>query len=168
MNGQIRALPSMERILELFSYDPETGLFTRKINRGKTRAGEVAGAISCGYIGICIDWVVYRAHRLAWFLHTGEDPGERELDHINGVRTDNRIANLRFADRSKQLCNTAIRSDNTTGVKGVYHDKSRGKYAAEIMKNGKRVRLGRFNTLEEAEAAYKAEAISIHGEYRRA
>lgn len=118
-------------------------------------AGKEAGNNkSTGYISIQIDGRRYMAHRLAWLIAHGRWP-ESDIDHINGVRTDNRLINLRKASRTDNAKNRAVRNDNTSGMTGVYWDKSVRKWKAEIWLNGKRKNIGRFLTYEDAAAKRK-------------
>lgn len=87
-----------------------------------------------------------------------QPPREMDVDHINGKKLDNRRKNLRVYTRSQNSMNTGIPSNNTSGVKGVYKCKTTGRWATEIKVNGKKIWLGRFNTLDEAkEVRAKAE-----------
>jgi hypothetical protein len=88
-------------------------------------------------------------HRLAWFYTHGRWPSG-DLDHINRVRHDNRIDNLREATRSENCQNQPIRKSNRSGVTGVYHHKVSNKWAATINVNKKQMHLGVYDTLEEA------------------
>lgn len=97
------------------------------------------------------------AHRAILAMMTGEWPDE--VDHINGDKSDNRLTNLRAVSRSENMKNTSLRSDNTSGVTGVYFDKSRCLWAAEILAGGKRSHLGRYRTKKEAVLARKAAEI---------
>lgn len=94
------------------------------------------------------------AHRVIWIMVTGEVP--EAIDHINGVRTDNRFANLRAATPLENAKNLARPVLNKTGVMGVHWDAERSRYAATIRKDGKTIFLGRFTLLREAELARKA------------
>lgn len=141
----------LERLIELLSYDSVTGTFTWKTSRQKCEKGSVAGTLhALGYRHIKIDGVRYLEHQLAWYYIHGKLP-EGEIDHINGIRNDNRIVNLRDVSKSENQRNSGIRKDNTTGVTGVTRDGSRWK--AQIRINGKKKNLGRFNTFEEAKSA---------------
>jgi hypothetical protein len=140
------------RVQELLHYDPETGVFTWKVNRrGTARAGSVAGRLHLtGYREIRIDRQRHKAHRLAWLYVHGEWP-DGQVDHINGVRHDNRISNLRVVpNQSEQQKNQKKPSNNTSGVTGVYWGKKSRKYYAQIKYQGANKHLGYFDDFEEA------------------
>jgi hypothetical protein len=145
----------------LLTYDPETGVFTWRVSRGTRCAGSLAGANSQGYIRIKLSGVQYMAHRLAWLYVNGNLP-TLEIDHINRLRNDNRIENLRLATHSQNTRNANIRTDNKTGVRGVsWHKQSRSWYA--YVHNGhKRVGLGYHKTFGAAVAA-RTEAEERYG-----
>lgn len=96
-------------------------------------------------------------HRVVMLMCYGFYGEGLEVDHINHVRNDNRLFNLRFVTRSENMRNRSVSSNNTTGVTGVYFFKARKKYTAQIGVNRKLIFLGYFDTLEEAAAA-RAEA----------
>src|ERR1700674_1345685 len=103
-----------ERLRAVLLYDPETGVFTRRINRGKWKAGAQVGWLRPdGYIGIGLDYHEYLAHRLAWLYVTGEWP--IDVDHENTCRSDNRWDNLREASRSQNMRNMKRTKANTSG-----------------------------------------------------
>ena len=143
-------------VRELFDYDTKTGNLIWKVtkcNRGI--AGSVAGCIHPnGYRLISIDSSNYRAHRLVWLHHYGEWP-EEFLDHINGVKTDNRLSNLRLATAVINLRNQKLRKTNSSGVCGVRWHKASNKWVATIHVNGKENHLGLFENKEDAIAARK-------------
>lgn len=157
---------SAEEARQLLSYNPETGTFTWRVGRrGTARVGSVAGRPNGrGYFRIRIYGRRYCAHRLAWLL-THEVWPENQIDHINGRRDDNRLCNLRLATRSENTRNAKRRSDNTSGFKGVGFHKAQGKWRARIKIDGRRKDLGRFDTPEEAHAAYCKAAAELHGEF---
>lgn len=156
-----------ERLKEVLSYDPETGIFTSLISRGSIKPGDVInGCKSHGYLVTRIDDVLYRLHRLAWLYMYGEWP-KGDTDHLNMIRDDNRIINLREATRSENMRNSIGRSNNLSGVKGVSFDKARNKWQAHISVNKTHIALGRFDTKERAANAYKNAAKNLHGEFMR-
>lgn len=114
-----------------------------------------------------ITWMnkVHKAHRLIFMLHHGYLP--QEVDHINGNRADNRIGNLRAANRSENQCNRGALASNTSGYPGVtWHKKSKA-WAVRVMKNGKTRALGYFKDLELA-GLVATEARSLyHGNYAK-
>ena len=97
----------------------------------------------------------YRAHRVIWAMHTGEWPSE-QIDHINGDRSDNRIANLRSVTVAENNKNRKSCKGSSSKYVGVYANKT-GKFQAEICRNGVRVYLGTFLTEDDAARAVKEE-----------
>jgi HNH endonuclease/AP2 domain len=152
-----------EYVRELLEYDPITGVFTWRKSRSKISPGQVAGNVS-RYRTIKIDRKHYLAHRLAWFVTFGEWP-PNQIDHINGVRDDNRLINLRLATQSENNVN-AQTPKNKTGFRGVAPH--RRKWSAKIRINGRKQHLGLFDTPEEAYRCYCAAAQRIYGEFGRA
>lgn len=146
----------------LVHYNPDTGIFTHTKARPNVKAGTVAGSVyNGGYIRIGVGGTVYLAHRLAWFYVYGEWPNQ-ELDHINRIRTDNRISNLRQANTAENCQNRSRRSDNTSGHPGVCWFKKREKWVARIAINQKRMHLGYFDDIDEAISAYEAAKKRLH------
>lgn len=156
-----------EIIRELISYDPESGKMTWAVRDEKwfpakrlcatwnTRyAGREAltASSSGGYLrGNVFDRNV-KAHRIAWMHYHGRAP--IEIDHINGVRTDNRIVNLReVADRTENLRNMGLRPDNKSGVTGVCWDAYTSRWKAEIMIRCRSINLGWFDSVSDASKA---------------
>lgn len=154
-------MKSIEKIPEYLRYDPETGEFIRLTTRGGYMAGTVAGCRNAdGYTLIQVDGKQFMAHRLAILDQTGTWPTE-DVDHINGDRSDNRIANLRVVSRSVNMQNLKrSHKDNTTGFLGVVPNHAQ--FAAQIRIDGKNVHLGNFNTPEEAHEAYLIAKRAIH------
>ena len=160
---------TQERLKELFHYSPETGCFTRLISVCSTgTAGDLAGWVSHnGYLYIGIDYKKHLSHRLAWLYIHGEWPSD-EIDHINHIRTDNRISNLREATYIENGRNTSLHSDNTSGVSGVSWNKRANKWRARITVNREEKFLGHFRDFESAciarkEAEIKYEFHENHG-----
>ena len=107
-------------LVRLLKYEPSSGHFFWNVDRpGGIKAGSQTGRIdSRGYLQVCVLNRRYGAHRLAWFWQHGEWPPE-EIDHINGVRTDNRIENIRCASRVENQRNKRLTRVASTGVVGV-------------------------------------------------
>lgn len=152
-------------------YEPDTGLFIwrarKKGARFNTWAGRRAGASrDGGYVVIRIDYRLYRAHRLAWLYMRGRWP-RTEIDHINGDPSDNRWANLRLATSSQQKINATRRKDNTSGYRGIWWEKRRSHWIAEIIAGGQKHYLGSFATAKAAHAAYLKAAQRLHGKFAR-
>lgn len=157
----------LERVNQCLSYSPDTGVFTWSASASNRIAGKVAGSLdNYGYRRITIDNRQFKAHRLAWFVTHGEMP-VGELDHINGSRDDNRIANLRLATRAVNTQNVRCRADNTTGLMGVSLYKPTGKWKAQIKAKSKTHFLGYFASPEEAHSAYMAAKRELHPGYAR-
>lgn len=154
---------------DMLSYDPHSGVFKWKYAYGpggKPLPESVGFLSDGGYIRIGTNRKGVQAHRLAYRFMTGNDvPKGYEIDHINGDRADNRWINLRLVTRSQNNMNAVIRSNNTSGVKGVSFDRRRGLWSAEIKVNGKKTFLGRFATIEEAAARRKKYEDELFGEY---
>jgi hypothetical protein len=151
------------RLHETIDYNPETGAF-RWIERRKGRK-IFAGAINTqGYLQICIDGRAYLGHRLAWLYMTGEWPPGR-LDHEDTDRANNRWRNLREATPTQNNGNMRRPKHNTSGAKGVSRDKD--KWRSQIYFGGKKISLGRFDTVEQAHAAYVVAADQYFREFAR-
>lgn len=155
---------SRERLVDLISYEPITGIFTWRVAPRGVKPGKPCGHLTAhGYLTIRIDKRPYYAHRLAWLYMTGEWPSA-EVDHINRNSADNRWANLRSADRRGNVANRTRRRDNRSGHKGVYLARS-GRFTAQVRINGKAVHLGTFDTAAEATAKRDEVARQLYGEY---
>lgn len=164
-----RELPSIEYLRKNFRYDPESGhVFHACDKAGVKRKDTIAGCLRHqGYIGITIRIndkpIQWAAHRIAWALVYGECPAELEIDHINGNRSDNRLANLRLATRRQNLANA--RRINRSLPQGVSY-RSNG-FFARIMFSGERITLGPFASADEAASAYIRAAVEHHGQFAR-
>ena len=150
------------RLRELLSYDPDTGIFHWQVSRGSVKRGAQAGRKNDeGYIEISLDSRYYKAHRLAWLYVHGEWPTD-QLDHINGARPDNRIANPREATNAENGQNQAMYSHNTSGRRGVSWCRVVGKWKARIKANGRRIHLGYFEDIDDAARARAKAKASLH------
>jgi hypothetical protein len=161
MAKPILALPTHERLHKLFTIDPETGVFTsKKPNRTPNKQGGV-GNFSLSYQRMCVDGVMYPAHRIAYIMYHGDFPLHMYIDHINGDRLDNRVLNLRLVTNKQNAENTARNKSNSSGFKGVHWHKRLMKWAANIRTNYYKKHLGYFDRADEAYAAYCAAANDL-------
>lgn len=149
---------TVEQLRIALDYDPETGIFKWKTRiTNAIRVGDIAGTLSVrGYWYIRLYRVNVIAHRLAWMHVFGEWPSS-ELDHINGIRSDNRISNLKLSTR-------AGNTQNRKGVKGCSYRGDRNKWYAGITVNKRHICLGYFDDEHSARAAY-LEAKRKHHSY---
>lgn len=167
-----RADITPELCRQLLRYDPDTGsLYWRKRGdehfshcpSGQNKrianswnaawAGKpITSKDGHGYIIARIFALHFKAHRLAWAIHYGFWP-EGQIDHIDGVRSNNRISNLRDVPQAENQRNMKRPRHNTSGVSGVYFCKITGQWRAEVRSHGVRHRLGRFLHIEDAKAA---------------
>jgi len=157
---------TQEELKETLDYDPESGIFRWKVAKGlRVKVGDIAGTLHPnGYRYIKINGKRYLEHRLAWLYVHGEWP-EDMIDHINGIKDDNRIENLRESTRSENGMNRSKQINNTSGYKGVTWNKAAQKWHTQIMINNKQKYLGYFDSPEEAYAAYCKAAEELHGEF---
>ena len=154
---------TQERLKELLHYDPETGIFTNLTQRGKVKKGAVAGSkYSNGYIYIEIDYKRHRAHRLAWLYVYGKF-SVNQIDHINEIKDDNRLVNLRLATNLENQQNvSSLQLNNTSGFRGVCWHKNHKKWQATITINGRCKHLGHFDTAEQASEVYVTAKRELH------
>ncbi|WP_062489353.1 HNH endonuclease signature motif containing protein [Labrenzia sp. CP4] len=148
-----KPLPTQTRLIELFNYDPETGVLTWKVSRGGQRAGDMAGTPIDGYVQIFVDGIAYRAHRLIFKLVYGREP-IGHIDHENGNRSDNRLvkndsekSNLREVLPWQNSLNRIAPTDSNTGHRGVSWIASAQRYLASIGIADRNVKLGTYTCL---------------------
>lgn len=169
---------------KIFDYDKKSGALIwrkRPLQHFKNQhicnswnakhAGRVAGSANTnGYIQVKVNRRLYKVHRIIWLLETGEWPNQ-DIDHISGVRADNRFANLRSVSRSENCKNKKNPTTNTSGVIGVGWHKVTGKWRARIMSEGRSVNLGLFDDIRGAIAARKSAEMELgfhrnHGRHK--
>jgi hypothetical protein len=152
-------------MFDCLRYEPLTGLLYWTTNKRNVKKDTVAGNY-CNthkYIKIMVNKKNYYAHRVCWYLYYNQFPSNR-IDHINGIRHDNRICNLREATDAENSQNLSVRSDNKTGYVGVSWCKKRNKFESNIHVKNKKIFLGYFQTAELAYQAY-IEAKAQHHEF---
>lgn len=143
-------------------YDSDTGLFSR--TRGQAPSNR---PVSCGYTSVANAGRKMPGHRMAWLMVYGEVP--EFIDHINGVRHDNRLANLRACSREENNRNVKVHADNVVGIKGVserVHRHATKRWRARLMVHG-RTYCTYHATQEEAAADYRRMAEEHHGDFAR-
>jgi hypothetical protein len=172
--GVVREVTKEEEdlIKENFKYNPDTGdLWWTKRTHGRC-FDKPAGGLNKqqGYITVSQKFagvfVMHKAHRIAWFLYHGVWPKD-EIDHINNIRNDNRIENLREATRSENQANRKIDGCGTSKYKGVSWRRRDCLWVAKIMVNQKSIWLGLYHNEEEAALAYNKAALEYFGEYAK-
>ncbi len=152
-----------DSLREILDYDPETGVFRRKVRASNAASGSVAGSIMNGYVAISIGNQRYKAHRLAWLYVYGSWP-KMAIDHINGNRADNRIYNIRLATQRMNRENLhSARSDNkSSGMLGAHWCEYHKKWKSHIRTHGKLIHIGYFKTAEEAHQKYLEAKRLLH------
>jgi len=158
-----------DAIRSRLSYDPASGVLIHKVAKnsrgGVVKAGDPihCNCLTRGYMRTIVQKRGYYVHRLAWFLHHGVWT-DREVDHIDHDRTNNRISNLRLVEQADNKRNASMNSRNTSGFNGVSWNKIRKKWRASFKSKGKSTTIGHFDKLEDAVAARQAanECVGFH------
>jgi hypothetical protein len=149
-----------ERIEELFDYNPETGILSRRYSLPGAKAGPLKKNHADGYISVKIFGKSYMAHRLIWMMYYKEDiPDGYVIDHINHIRDDNRIKNLRIVTTAENARNMKSKSSRELPIGVQKTDNNR--YKARVDKDGIRYNVGTYDTVKEAEAALKGARIVL-------
>ena len=157
---------AMQIAVDSLEYDRETGHLTwiKPVGARLDFVGKRAGSkYQDGYRYIRVKGFRLLEHRVIWAL--SDMPATVQIDHINGIKDDNRLCNLRMATNSQNSMNKPKQSNNTSGYKGVTFHKGTGKYHAKIGSKGKNKSLGYFDTAEQAHAAYVEASSNVHGEF---
>lgn len=125
---------TQDELKKLIKYDPDTGIVTW-LNDSKP-----LGFFSNGYLRLYLKKRIYAVHRLIWLYVHGRFP-EDVLDHINGIKDDNRLTNLREASEGQNMHARKLTRNNASGFKGVYFKPRKGNWEAYITHNNKQKRL---------------------------
>lgn len=151
------------RLKALLHYDPETGVFRRRVDVGRRhKAGNLCKSLlQNGYVRVGVDGRSYKAHRLAWLYVHGKWPSD-QIDHINHIKTDNRICNLRDVTCAQNQQNRRKIAKSTSGHLGVTWASHMQKWLSSIKVDGKSYHLGYFEHIADAVAARKAGEIIHH------
>ena len=148
-------LITQDQLKTQVSYDPETGVFMRIKFHGKQISGKPLGTLMrWGYVQCRIMGNTYLMHRIAWLYVYGQYP-QGEVDHINGVRSDNRIVNLRDVSHKQNQENQKLIIRNSSGYRGVSWTEHAKKWRAYVCHHDDRQHLGYFDSVEEAAAIAK-------------
>jgi HNH endonuclease len=146
----------LDEINSLLSYSKEAGMMTWKVAKKKgSKIGDKAGSKEkFGYISLKLNGKYHKVHRLAWFMSYGVWP-KGDIDHINGIRDDNRLCNLRDVTTRVNMQNQRkAMSVNKSGFLGVGKQNSYAKFRSRITVNGKCLYLGVYDTAEQAHKVY--------------
>lgn len=149
-----KELPTQERLRELFDYDPETGILSRRISIPcGAKGSQPTTTDKDGYLSIGVDYVSHRVHRLIYKWFHGEFDKDMQIDHIDRNVKNNRIENLRLVTPRENSLNRKRFKTNTSGCTGI--DFKHGKWRARISDCGVRKEIGYFENLNEAIKARK-------------
>ncbi|MCK5609397.1 HNH endonuclease [Candidatus Pacearchaeota archaeon] len=155
---------TQDLVKDLFNYNPETGILTRKINKGSAKAGDIAGSInSKGYLLTRINGKKYLNHRIIFLFVYGYLP--EFMDHVDNNRLNNKIENLRECTWNENQHNALLRKDNKSGIKCVTWHKATKKWMAAIRINKQSKHLGVFSDIKEAKKSVDDARIKYHGEF---
>lgn len=152
---------TQEYLLNLFEY--KDGKLYRKVTVSNRFPSFVGTKEKKGYLCVSINSKRYKVHRIIWFMHYGYFPNQ--IDHINGIRDDNRIENLREATTTQNNHNAKLRKDNISGVKGVCWDNLKQRWIAKLSVNKKRIQIGYFKDLEVAKLEIAKARNKYHKEF---
>lgn len=145
---------TLDRARELLDYNPLTGIFRWRVQQGLARIGEIVGTVQHGYRKTTIDREQIKIHRVAWFMTHGIWP-KGQIDHIDGDKLNNRISNLRDVSASVNMQNRYLISKRNSHLPMGVGPTENGRFSANI-------RIGVFDTIEEASAAFMKAKRLLH------
>jgi hypothetical protein len=154
---------TQKELKDLLIYNDKTGEFKWKVGRRKSKKGDIICTNRNGYLYGCINYKVYSLHKLAWLYTHGYLP--KEIDHINGIKDDNRLVNLRPCTRVQNCQNRVDTKNKSSGIRNVHWHKGAKKWQVRIKTVTKRLSLGLFDDLELAELVAIEARIKYHGNY---
>ena len=158
---------NIDVLKSLLRYEPDTGLiYWVAKGKGMIKKKAAGTKLHSGYLGICIGPKRWQAHRIAWALHTGAWPKD-QIDHINGIKTDNRACNLREATNSQNGKNLKLSKANKTGVAGVCWSERYQNYRVYIKVDHKQKYLGTFKNFDDAVKSRHEAEYKYFGEWKR-
>lgn len=149
-------------ILKLF-YIKNDSLYYRIKPSKNVSKDKKAGTKTRGYIKVQINGKQYHEHRIIYFLYYGNWP--QAIDHVNQIKHDNRIENLRACTITQNTWNSKKSIKNTSGIKGVCWDKTTNKWKVQIWKNGIKYHIGVYSKIEDAKTAIEEVRLKMHGEF---
>ena len=161
-SGHYLCIMTKSELKRLVKYNPETGEFIHLSGNRKSTIATTHN--NYGYIIIFLNGKQYLAHRLAFLYMTGNFP-KIHTDHINHIRDDNRFCNLRECTMAQNQHNRPINKNNKTGFKGVSFDKINKRFQSHIKISNKSIRIGYYNTPQEAYIAYCEASAKLHGDF---
>ena len=155
-----------KELQKLYEYK-DGNLYYKTRTSNRINIGDIVGYINkqSGYVELYFNKKKTRAHRLIWIYHNGDIANKLQIDHINGIRHDNKIENLRLANNTQNSYNRPKTKKGTSGYKGVFWNIKGKKWESKIQINGKLKYLGLFPTKELAYEAYCKAAKQIQGDY---
>lgn len=160
-------MTELEIVHAYLDYSKETGEFRwKKASSDKSKIGAIAGRPRSknGYWQLTLKGKTYYSHRLAWFF-VNEVMPSFEIDHINGIKGDNRIANLRDATHSQNLVNMSAKKDNTSGSKNAHWCNTKQRWIAKVKFGGKTYHAGTFRDYLSAVSAAESARLDVHGKF---
>lgn len=164
-------MPAQDELRRRFNYDATAGRLVYREAPSPNMpqlVGKAAGTRHTeGGWSVSVSGTRYLHCRLVWMWHHGQDPGDLEIDHIDGNRANDRLSNLRLATRQQQQWNVGRNRKNSSGCKGVSLYKRLNLWRADIAVAGRKKCLGYFKEKEQAIAAYRTAALALHGQFAK-